>query len=208
MNVYKLIFWDFDGVIKESIEVKTKAFLKLFDVYGADLVKRIRVHHEANGGMSRFDKFPIYLKWAGEEPNQNKVDELCEKFKRIVFDGVIQSQWVPGAEEYLRQNPNNQIFVLVSATPQAEMEQIIKELKLESSFESIYGAPTSKFQAVLQTLINLDILPHEALMIGDAKADMNAAIDNNVPFLLRIHSSNRAIFAEYVGKSVNDLSEL
>ena len=30
----KYIFLDFDGVIKESVEVKTDAFLKLFSIFG------------------------------------------------------------------------------------------------------------------------------------------------------------------------------
>ena len=38
----KVIFWDFDGVIKDSVKVKTDAFEKLFSTYGNDIVKKIR----------------------------------------------------------------------------------------------------------------------------------------------------------------------
>ena len=57
-----VIFWDFDGVIKESVDIKGKAFQKLFEVYGTEVMEMVRIHHENNGGMSRFDKFPVYLK--------------------------------------------------------------------------------------------------------------------------------------------------
>ena len=34
LSDYKLVFWDFDGVIKDSVTVKTDAFSKLFEKYG------------------------------------------------------------------------------------------------------------------------------------------------------------------------------
>ena len=61
-NKYDLIFWDFDGVIKESVSVKTDAYVELFSLYGSDICKQVRKHHLANGGMSRYDKIPLYLK--------------------------------------------------------------------------------------------------------------------------------------------------
>ncbi len=206
--MYKLIFWDFDGVIKDSVEVKTQAFLNLFTSFGSEVVERIRAHHEANGGMSRFNKFPLYLQWAGIEPSELRVNKLCEEFSELVFNGVINSPWVPGVEEYLRVNPNDQIFVMVSATPQLELEQIVDKLNLRKCFVSIHGAPTGKAEAIGQTLAKLGISCESALMIGDAIADMDAAIKNSVPFLLRRHSANVNIFAGYKGKSINDLTEI
>ena len=62
----QVIFWDFDGVIKDSVQVKSLAFQKIFSEYGFDVVNRVRRHHERNGGMSRFEKFPLYLSWANQ----------------------------------------------------------------------------------------------------------------------------------------------
>ena len=57
------IFFDFDGVIKDSVRVKSEAFEKLFSSFGDKASKKVRRHHESNGGMSRFEKIPIYLEW-------------------------------------------------------------------------------------------------------------------------------------------------
>src|SRR5450759_4058638 len=95
-----LIFWDFDGVIKDSIVVKTQAFVRLFQPFGAGVAERVREHHEANGGMSRFDKVPIYLQWSGEDPNQSRVSEFCVQFGQLVSHGVVEAPWVPGVECY------------------------------------------------------------------------------------------------------------
>jgi|TARA_Y100000310_G_C20511448_1_gene729077 beta-phosphoglucomutase-like phosphatase (HAD superfamily) len=37
-NKAKVIFWDFDGVIKDSVNVKTRAFEKLFLPFGENVV--------------------------------------------------------------------------------------------------------------------------------------------------------------------------
>lgn len=204
----KLIFWDFDGVIKESIEVKTLAFVKLFEPFGAEVAERVREHHMANGGMSRFDKLPIYLRWAGEEPSQFRVSEYCERFGQLVLQGVIDAPWVPGVESYLRSNPYRQTFVLVSATPQDELEQILHALHLSECFTGVFGAPTRKHDAIRETLAAHRLAANACLMIGDARADIEAAEANQVPFMLRLHKTNAYLFAGYTGPSVKDFSAL
>ena len=113
-----LIFWDFDGVIKDSVNVKTEAYTSLFLPYGHEVATRVRQHHEVNGGVSRFDKIPLYLLWAGELATPERIDEFCTRFSLLVLQKVIDSPWVPGVREYLLLNSGIQYFVLVTATPQ------------------------------------------------------------------------------------------
>jgi phosphoglycolate phosphatase-like HAD superfamily hydrolase len=205
---FRAIFWDFDGVIKDSVDIKTQAYFQLFDPFGLDVAERVRLHHEANGGMSRFDKVPIYLQWAGLEPNKTTVNEYCERFSQQVFQGVIDAPWVNGVEQYLRGNVHQQVFVLVSATPQGELEHILHALDLTMCFADVYGAPSRKQDAISNTLLARGIDPSESLMIGDAQADLDAAVANQMPFLLRRHSSNNKVFATYTGTSVEDFTKL
>ena len=204
----ELIFWDFDGVIKDSVEVKTQAFFQLFMAYGTMVTEKVCEHHEAHGGMSRFDKFPIYLQWAGLEPNQSTVNEYCEQFSQRVMKGVIDAPWVPGVERYLRNNFNQQIFILVSATPQDELEHILRDLDLSTCFAEVYGAPIRKQDAIGKTLFESGLEACDCLMIGDAQADLDASEANHVPFMLRRHRSNTKVFAAYTGTSVNDFITL
>lgn len=208
VDKYQPIFWDFDGVIKDSVDVKTQAFVCLFNSYGLDVAEKVRTHHEANGGMSRFDKLPIYLRWAGEEPSEERVHEFCGRFSQLALQGVIDAPWVPGAENYLRTNSHRQIFVLVSATPQDELDHILRALDLHKCFAAVFGAPTSKKDAIRMTLESRGIDPLDCLMIGDARADMEAAQVNRVPFLLRLHTTNSRVFADYTGPVIKDLTEL
>ena len=106
----KVIFWDFDGVIKDSVSVKSDAFEKLFYHFGNKLAKKVKNHHEKNGGISRYDKLPIYLSWAGKELSKELIDEYEKKFSKLVKKEVINSQWVEGVLKYLQKNYNRQLF--------------------------------------------------------------------------------------------------
>ena len=203
-----LIFWDFDGVIKDSVGVKTDAFVHLFRPYGVEIAERVRAHHEANGGISRFEKFPLYLRWAGELVTPAKVDTFCQHFSSLVLQGVVNAPWVPGVEAILRGSPHRQEFVLVTATPQAEIEEILVALNLRACFSEVFGAPVSKKEAIRVSLATRKLDASQCLMIGDAKADLDAALVNNVLFLLRRHSSNRRVFENYTGDSVEDFLNL
>ncbi len=207
MKEFKLIFWDFDGVIKDSVEVKTKAYFSLFEPFGLDLAEKVRIHHTVNGGMSRFDKLPIYLEWAGISPSKIIVNEYCEKFSKLVFQGVIESPWVVGIENYLRNNHYKQIFVMVSATPHDELKRILQALNLVECFTKVYGAPTPKKKAMFKTIHDFSLKSTECLMIGDAIADLKAANANRVPFLLRMHQSNSEVFSSYKGSYVRDFTQ-
>lgn len=204
----KLVFWDFDGVIKDSVQVKTEAFEQLFRPFGADVSERVKAHHEKNGGMSRLEKMPHYLEWSGEDVTPQNIEAYCQRFSDIVLYRVIDAPWVPGAERVLRDNPYQQEFILVTATPQGEIEEILAAINLRSSFAEVFGAPTRKVDAIKTSLASRSIDPSTCLMIGDAKADMDAALANNVPFLLRLHASNRDIFKGYTGDSVEDFLSL
>jgi phosphoglycolate phosphatase-like HAD superfamily hydrolase len=200
-----LVFWDFDGVIKESVAVKTDAFVRLFSPYGSDVAERVRAHHESHGGLSRFEKIPIYLGWAGEEVTAARVEALCAEFSRLVMQAVIDSAWVPGVREYLLAHRARQRFVIVTATPQEEIEAILDVLALRSAFLEVHGAPTRKREAVAAVLRRLDCAPADALGIGDSGTDLEAALANGIPFLLRRTPLNVDIQQRYTGPSFDTL---
>jgi phosphoglycolate phosphatase-like HAD superfamily hydrolase len=203
-----VIFWDFDGVIKDSVEVKSQAFIKLFNFCGESVIEKIRIHHRDHGGISRFEKIPLYLNWAGQIPTKERVDQFCENFSQMVLRDVIDSPWVPGVEVYLRTNLNRQEFILVSATPEKELEFILQELNLRGCFSSVWGAPTNKETAIETTLKNRKIQAEHCVMIGDAWSDFEAARANGVNFILRRHTGNSAMFANHSGLFLDDFSQL
>ena len=205
---YDLIFWDFDGVIKESVSVKTDAYVKLFQPHGSEVCKQIKNHHLANGGMSRFDKIPLYLKWAGLEQNDAEVQNYCDKFSRIVKDKVIASAWVPGVQDFLQSNKEKYIFIMVSATPQDEIEEICKKLNLDWVFLKIYGSPASKSESIKISMLHYEVDASSCIMIGDAQADIDAAQDNDIDFIFRRHHENMKLNINTNIQTIENFNEL
>lgn len=195
----EIIFWDFDGVIKDSVTVKSCAFEQLFLSYGRELAARVRLHHESNGGLSRFDKIPLYLKWTGESPTPEKVQLFCDRFSVLVLQAVIDSNWVPGVREYLSTHYEEQYFVLVTATPQLEINHILAQLDISHCFREVHGAPNRKTLIIGSTLRRLNYPLDGALMVGDSDTDFDAAIANCVDFLLRRTSLNIALQKRHAG---------
>ena len=144
MRQYKLVFWDFDGVIKDSVLAKTNAFRLLFKEHPPELIEQICEHHRTHGGLSRFKKNTSIPRAARDSTCDKNIKIYCDRYAELVVDAVMSSAWVPGAKEYLSLNPHKQIFVLTSATPQLEIEQITKKLKIFDRFKSVYGSPTLK----------------------------------------------------------------
>lgn len=204
----KIIFWDFDGVIKESVNIKTHAFMQLFEKYGEEVVKKVKNHHENNGGMSRFLKFPLYLKWSGIKSTNEVVQKLSKEFNEITMHNVINSNWVPGVEEYIRSNSNKQTFILVSATPQIELDYIVNNLNLKKCFDQIFGSPFLKSEVIKNVLNKYNINSNLTLMIGDALLDYESALVNKVPFLFRLHETNSMILNHYNGYIIKDFKEI
>lgn len=204
MRERKVLFWDFDGVIKESVDVKTRAYVRLFEPFGARIATRVRAHHESNGGMSRFEKLPLYLSWAGRGASVEEVSEYCELFSVAVLQEVIDSAWVPGARKYLETNHLRQQFVIVTGTPQAEIEVILDALGIARWFREVHGAPTTKAAAIASSLARLGCRCSDALMIGDSESDFTAACAAKVEFLLRRTPLNLNLQRAYAGPQCED----
>jgi len=203
----KIIFWDFDGVIKESVEVKTKAFQDLFRSFGEEVVAKVTRHHTENGGMSRFKKIPVYLSYAGIETSSALEEQYCNRFGELVEDAVVEADWVTGVESIIKQKSNvNQHYILVTATPQDEIERILDRLSITPCFSNIFGAPMSKSDAIRRGLELYSIDPKNALMIGDSKADYEAAQNCGTDFLLRRTPENLISMPGYTGSSINNFS--
>ena len=119
----RLLVFDFDGVLADSVEVKAEAFAEIYKPYGSEVVKKIVRHHRKNGGVSRFDKFKHYHKtFLQQEIGQEDVDELAKSFSRIVVDKVIASPEITNAGSFIKQFcKNGTVSVINSATPTKEI---------------------------------------------------------------------------------------
>ncbi|ERL47071.1 hypothetical protein RS24_00791 [Candidatus Micropelagos thuwalensis] len=190
----KIVVFDFDGVLVDSVGIKAKAYEQMYEEYGSSIVKKVRSHHLQNGGMSRFKKFKYYHEtYLGEKLELKDIERMSQKFSELVVTQVISSNWIPGAQDFLQKLYEEKIdCVIVSATPQLEIEQIVIERKMAKYFIDIFGSPTSKYDNLGIILTKHQVTPSELIFFGDALADWQAASKMGVPFV-------------GVGKEIKDL---
>ncbi|MDD5005738.1 MAG: HAD-IA family hydrolase [Candidatus Omnitrophica bacterium] len=186
----KSIIFDFDGVIAESVEIKTGAFRTLFKDY-PQCLKAIIEYHINNGGISRYDKFRfIYQNIIKEKLSEAQFNQLGKRFSELVVDKVVRSPLVEGAQELLDRCYGRYEMFVISGTPKKEIKEIIKRRKLEKYFTEIYGSPDKKTDLITNILRKNNYNTSEVVFIGDSVNDFNAAKEIGVKFIARIKDDN------------------
>jgi phosphoglycolate phosphatase-like HAD superfamily hydrolase len=185
LETVNLFVFDFDGVIADSVHVKTQAFHEIYKKFGKDIAQKVVHHHLSNGGMSRFEKFTLYHhKFLNIQLQEKDLDILCTNFADLVVRKVIDSDEIKGVGAFLDYLLlSRKKSVVNSATPEKELLEIISTRGLSKYFVDIYGSPTSKTENLKLAMKKYNVSNKETLFLGDATADLEAADNLNVKFL-------------------------
>jgi beta-phosphoglucomutase-like phosphatase (HAD superfamily) len=195
MDKYKFFFFDFDGVIVDSLDIKTRAFGDLFKKYGEDIADKVTLYHMQNGGVSRYEKFRYYYK----ELLKQKIDDriirdLDRAYSRLVLKKILKAAFISGVTGFIKRlNLREKDCFIVSATPQKEMRKIAKLRKIDLYFRDVMGSPRSKDENLKYLLTKYRMDPKEALYFGDARSDYEAAKHNNVDFIGIVNTKSREL---------------
>lgn len=196
------LIFDFDGVICDSVNVKTQAFLDLYKGYDVSILDQIKNFHLQNGGISRYEKIKYF-----EEKilNRNLTNEqhmiLVSKFSEIVFSKVIDSNFILGSLEFLKRSKRSFKIFLCTATPQFEIEKILKFKKINKYFDAVYGSPDDKYVLFNKILSNQNVNVNEMIYFGDSFSDYEVANYFNIDFIGI--TNDFAVFPEEVIKFQN-----
>ena len=181
----KTIILDFDGTIVESVGIKDSAFKILFSEYPEHL-ERIMEYHLANNATVRFDKFKhITENILKKEYNEDMEKLLSRRFSELVFKRIVECPYVQGTEDFLNYFREKVPLYLASASPAEELEKILEARDLKKYFKNVYAIPWVKMDVIQDILKRENILPEEAVFIGDAFEDYEAARLTNVFFIGR-----------------------
>ncbi|MBI4424841.1 MAG: HAD family hydrolase [Elusimicrobia bacterium] len=186
---------DFDGVVLESVDAKTRAFERLFAPEGPENARRIVDFHVANGGISRFEKF----RWAYREVLRRPlppVEEarLGERFNALVEETVSRCDWVPGAREFIESWHARLPLYVASGTPEDELRRIVARRGLDGRFRGVYGSPARKDAILGRVAAELGAQPGELVLVGDAMNDHDAAAAAGCRFVGRALPGGPAAF--------------
>ena len=168
--------FDCDGVILDSVDVKTRAFGQIVEEHGPEAVARMNEYHLANGGVSRFKKFEwFYREVLAREITQNELKTLGDRFSQLAFDGVMNAPMVAGAFECIKKLHNQIPLYVASGAPQDELTVVLEARNLTSFFKGVCGTPPNKTELLRRIIEKAGIAPKDTLMVGDSSTDLDAA---------------------------------
>ena len=205
----RAIAFDFDGVLAESVDVKTRAYALLFQKEGEEVVQQVVDFHLKNGGVSRFEKFRFYYSDILHRPlSEERFQELCAQFSRLVVDEVVAAPWVNGAKEFLIRNEKQYTFAIISGTPEDELKEIVRRREMDHFFSSVRGSPKDKVTLLGEVMDEYQLKSEEMVFVGDAETDWRAARETGVPFLWRCAPGETELLPDYAGPRLSSLREL
>jgi len=210
MKNYSAFIFDFDGVIKDSVKVKSEAFVQLYASEGKEFQRKVEEYHLANGGISRYVKFKVWNEWLGRSTSEEAIAELAKNFAQLVIDNVVASPFVKGAIEAIESASENALCFIATGTPDDEINLILSQLELDGYFREVHGSSRKKSIIVKDIVARYHLTPSEVLFIGDAQTDYQAALENGLDFYLRKTDYNSDWFESKPGITykANDLKDL
>ncbi len=182
---WQAVFFDFDGVILDSVHAKTEAFAQMFRPFGTDIEQAVVTYHLAHGGISRFEKFRHYYTHFLNIPvSEDRLQELGEEFSELVLTKILQSPFIAGAEATLVMlNVEKIPAYVVSGTPSGELEFIVERRGLTKFFREVHGSPRFKEEILLDVIGRNGFEPARCIFLGDAMSDYKAAHIVGLKFL-------------------------
>ncbi|QRQ61201.1 HAD family hydrolase [Sphingobacterium multivorum] len=184
LNKYKVILWDFDGVIMDSMPTRSLGFVKTLADFPKEQVDQLLEFHNSNGGLSRYVKFRYFFEEIRKEAvSESKVMELAHKFSEIMLSLLIDEKLlIQDSVSFIKENYQNFTFHIVSGSDGKELNIICKELGLSKYFQTINGSPTAKIDLVSNLLEVYTYSHSEVALIGDSVNDKEAADLNAISF--------------------------
>ena len=184
MNI-DTIFWDFDGVILDSHPIRELGFEVALNKYPQEQVEALLAYHRKNGGWSRYVKFAYFFEKIRKEPYvEEDIQHLASVYSDAVKSLLINKDLlIEESVSFIINKGKNYRMYIASGSDGKELNEVCQGLGISEYFHSIHGSPEKKSAILNRILEEHQHNPSSCLMIGDAKNDYDAAVENNIPFL-------------------------
>lgn len=181
----KAAIFDWDGTITDSNNIKTEAFVELFQSAYPQAAGYIREYQQNRGGISRFEKFRHYIRhFFHREASAAELEDFGRRYAALCRPKLLNAPFIPGAVETLRKLSLEKIPVfIVTGSPATEIRELAAARNLLPLIHHIYGSPPTKDVLLAVLLAENRLVPEETVFFGDAPADCEAARINKIPFI-------------------------
>ena len=184
LNFFKLIFWDFDGVILDSMLIRDTGFREVLKGYPLGEVDKLMEFHNLNGGLSRYVKFRYFFeKIRNESITETEVKQWANSFSLIMKKLLVdKSLLIEDSVTFIKENYTKYQMHIVSGSDGIELRYLCEKLGLSNYFISIQGSPTPKIKLVSELLDFYHYKKNNVILIGDSMNDHEAAHLNEILF--------------------------
>lgn len=171
----KAIFFDFDGVIMDSMSLKLEAYcecLREFNFAREDMNRLVREHM----GQSRHRIIVrIYEELTGQKITPEIFDRALAKFNEMDDANREKMQFLPGSLEFIQRVHADRFTAVVTGTPEDFILKATSHHDLDQYFDIVRGSPDTKRNIVTTLLKEHTLDPEASIFIGDGKTDQDAA---------------------------------
>lgn len=179
----KNIIFDFDGVILDSMPIRTEGFKKIFENYDNKKVEELISFHLINGGLSRFVKIKYFFEELLETSiSEEEINFFADKYSKIMKEKLINEKYlIRETVDFIKNNNNIKMFI-ASGSEEKELRLINESLQLSKYFLGIFGSPKNKIDIVKSIIQDNKLNKNETILIGDSINDYDASIKNDIRF--------------------------
>lgn len=195
----KAIIFDFDGVILDSMPIKSDAFRKIFADFDEALVEKFIEYHVGNGGISRFVKIRYFFEnLLLEEITESEVLRYAAMFSNETLSLLLDPKYIIAETlEFIVAREGKERMFVASGAEQGELRYLCDSFGISRYFDGVFGSPAPKSELLAHILTSFAFLPKECAMIGDSINDYEAASKNKIPFFGYNNPQLKAI-GEYI----------
>lgn len=190
IHQYDIYIFDCDGVILDSNQLKIDAMetaLISLSFKKEDVFKCVD-YFRNNFGKSRFHHVDVFInEILNVKQNADSIKlSILEAFSTSCKHLYLEANLTPGIIDFIKCLAGKKY--IASGSEQQELISVFKERGLYSFFSGIYGSPTKKM-ALIENILSLESTTN-AVMIGDAVSDWEAATANGIDFIFYSPFSN------------------
>lgn len=164
----KAAIFDWDGTITDSNNIKTEAFVELFQSACPQAAGYIREYQQNRGGISRFEKFRHYIRhFFHREASAAELEDFGRRYAALCRPKLLNAPFIPGAVETLRKLSLEKIPVfIVTGSPATEIRELAATRNLLPLIHHIYGSPPTKDVLLAVLLAENRLVPEETVFFA------------------------------------------
>jgi len=205
LDKYETIILDCDGVIFDSNNLKLDAFRGALNNYNEDVVNGFIEYFKNNFGTSRYHLAKVFIEdFLKQEFDEKLYQKILDSYSDKCVLLYEKANMTKNFLEFIEKYKDKKLFV-ASGSAEEELKMVFKNRDLEKYFIEIFGSPTKKTKIVKSIVMEYK----NAVMIGDAKSDINAAKENSIDFIfMSEYSTSEEIKKDETLNSINNLGDL